>query len=133
MTQGLFVDTSAWFAYVNRGDRDHRAVRQLIDRHAGRLVTSNHVFDESVTLCQRRLGHAAAIRLGEALLDPALVDLVRASHDDEVRAWKLFGERPDRDYSFTDCLSFTVMRRLRLTRAAALDDDFATEGFEVVP
>jgi hypothetical protein len=133
VTAALFVDTSAWFAYVNRGDRHHEAVRELLDRHAGRLVTSNYVFDESVTLCRRRLGHAAATRLGEALLDLSLVDLVRVSHADEATAWRLFCQRPDREYSFTDCLSFTLMRRLRLTRAAALDDDFAAEGFTVAP
>lgn len=51
-----FVDTGAWFAYVNRADPDHRQVRQILDREPTRLVTSSHVFDETVTLTQARLG-----------------------------------------------------------------------------
>ena len=133
MSEPLFVDTSAWFAFVNRGDRDHAAVRRLLADHAGRLVTTNLVFDEAVTLCARRLGHTAAVRLGEALLDARLVDFVRAGHEDETRAWDLFRRRSDKDYSFTDCVSFVVMRRLGITRAAALDEDFRGEGFVVLP
>ena len=133
MNEPLFVDTSAWFAFVNRGDRDHAKVRRLLAAHAGRLVTTNFVFDETVTLCARRAGHAAAVRLGEAVLDARLVDLVRVGHEDETRAWDLFRRRSDKDYSFTDCVSFVVMRRLAITRAAALDEDFREEGFLVLP
>lgn len=133
MNEPLFVDTSAWFAFVNRGDEDHAAVRRLLAAHAGRLVTTNFVFDETVTLCARRLGHAAALRLGEAVLDARLVDLVRAGHEDETQAWQLFRRRSDKSYSFTDCVSFVVMRRLGIARAAALDEDFRGEGFVVLP
>ena len=53
--------------------------------------------------------------------------------NDETRAWKLFARRADKEYSFTDCVSFEIMRRLGITRAAALDDDFRREGFTVLP
>ena len=42
----------------------------------------------------------------------------------------MFREQIDKQYSFTDCTAFVLMRRLSLTAAAALDDDFAQEGFE---
>ena len=131
--QRLFVDTSAWLAFANRSDPDHRAVALLLDTFNGRLVTSNFVFDEIVTLCLYRLGHAAARRVGQALRDSSQVDLVRVTPEDESVAWKLFQERRDKEYSFTDCTSFALMRRLDLNAAAALDDDFAGEGFEQLP
>lgn len=129
----LFVDTSAWFAFVNRADPDHRAVVALLGAFKGRLVTSNFVFDETVTLCLYRLGHAAAGRVGRVLRDSNQVDLVRVTPEDESAAWDLFQKRPDKQYSFTDCTSFALMRRLDLKAAAALDDDFAGEGFEQLP
>lgn len=128
----VFVDTSAWFAFVNRADPDHDAVRRAIES-SDRLVTSDGVFDETVTLCLYRLGHETAVKVGETLRNPRVVDLVRGEPADETAAWKLFARRPDKTYSFTDCLSFVMMRRLGLNRAIALDDDFRREGFEVLP
>lgn len=129
----LFVDTSAWFAYVNRAAHGHRVVRGLLHSFRERLVTTNFVFYEMVTLCAYRLGHRIAARVGATLLDPDVMDLVRATVDDEKATWELFLARPDKGYSFTDCTSFVIMRRLAIERALALDDDFQREGFVVVP
>ncbi len=127
----IFVDTGAWLAFVNRRDPDHEWLVGILRAFQGRLVTSSFVFDETVTFCLYRLGHAVASRVGETLLSPDVVDLIRITAQDECLAWKLFLSRPDKEYSFTDCTSFVLMRRLKLDRAAALDDDFAREGFVV--
>lgn len=129
----LFVDTGAWFAYVNRSDPDHPEVRTSLDEFDGRLLTTNYVFDETVTLCRARLGHEVALDVGETLRDRGVVELVRASAEDEAAAWELFRSRSDKEYSFTDCVSFAVMRRMEVDLAAAVDEDFRQEGFQVVP
>jgi len=129
----IFVDTSGWFAYANRGDRDHDRVRKVLASFEGRLVTSNFVLDEIVTLCLYRLGHSAAVAIGEAIINARTVDLVRLTPEDEKAAWSLFVSRADKDYSYTDCTSFTLMRRLGLATALAVDEDFSREGFEVLP
>jgi len=129
----LFVDTSAWFAFVNRADPEHSAVRAILRRRAVRLVTSNFVFDEIVTLCRYRLGHETAARVGAILQGAGHLDLVRLTAEDERAAWTLFLDRADKAYSFTDCTSFVLMRRMQLRRALALDDDFKQEGFEILP
>lgn len=129
----LFVDTSAWFAFVNRADPAHVAVRRLLETHEGHLVTSNFVFDETVTLCRVRLGHRVARKVGDILLSRSVVELTRATVEDEATAWELFCERPDKAYSFTDCVCFVMMRRLRIAAAAAVDEDFRREGFETLP
>jgi predicted nucleic acid-binding protein len=128
-----FVDTSAWFAYANRLDPDHTRIRTVLRTFQGRLVTSNFVFDETVTLCLYRLGHQVAATVGAVLLDPTVVNLLRLPPDDEQRAWALFLARPDKTYSYTDCTSFVLMRRLRIQRAIALDADFQREGFVLLP
>ena len=133
MTARLFVDTSAWFAFANRVDPDHDSVSDVLKSHEGRLVTSNFIFDETVTLCAYRLGHDAAVRVGGLLLDPRSVDTIRAIPADETEAWQLFRRRSDKGYSYTDCVSFAMMKRLHVDRAAALDEDFRREGFEVLP
>ena len=49
------------------------------------------------------------------------------------RARSLFFRYRDKDFSFTDCCSFVVMRELRIRRVLTLDQHFRLMGFEVVP
>ena len=128
-----FVDTGAWFAYVNGADPDHRRVRLILDQPPGRLVTSSYVFDETVTLTQARLGNRRAVAVGRTLLDLAVVELLSVTPADERAAWSLFEKRGDKSYSFTDCTSFVLMRREKIATAVALDDHFSQEGFAAVP
>ena len=129
----VFVDTGAWFAYINASDPDHQSVRQFLDKYPGRLVTSTYVFDETVTLTQARLGHRKALAVGRTLLDPTIVETIHVTPSDEKAAWNLFEKRPDKSYSLTDCTSFVVMRKQKIGKAATLDDHFSQEGFGVVP
>jgi len=133
VVERIFVDTSAWAAYANRSDPDHDGVCSALERFAGRRVTSNFVFDETVTLCRYRFGHRVAVAIGAALVDRAVVELIRITPRDERAAWELFRRRADKKYSFTDCTTFVLMRRLGIETAAALDRDFVREGFALVP
>ena len=129
----IFVDTGAWVALANSGDEDHEDVRAATSGWEGRLVTTNLVVGETVTLALYRFGHAAAKKLGERLYSGGIAAVVRIELQDERSAWELFCDRDDKEYSFVDCSSFVVMRRLKLDKAVATDDDFAQEGFNVIP
>ncbi|HAH08129.1 MAG TPA: VapC toxin family PIN domain ribonuclease [Elusimicrobia bacterium] len=129
----VFVDTSAWYAYARRDDPDHAAVKEALEAWQGRLVTSDFVFDEVVTLVRVRLGHGASVHVGEALRDPSVVDLIRLLPEDEEDAWEWFKRHKDKAYSFTDCADFALMRRLRIPAAITTDRHFAQAGFEVMP
>jgi len=128
----VFVDTSGWYAYAREDEPAHGPVRKAIEQWEGRLVTTDFVFDEIVTLARMRLGSAHAARIGDTLLDPGVVELVRLLPEDFEDAWALFKKNKDKSWSFTDCSSFAVMRRLRLTSAVATDRHFRQAGFEIL-
>lgn len=129
----LFVDTSAWFAFLNRKDPHHPQVSHTLRTFKGRLLTSNFIFDETITLCLYRQGHALAARVGEVMLNYQVVQLIHITQEDSQLAWQLFLKRPDQQYSYTDCTSFVVMRRLNIHTALTLDIDFQKEGFTCLP
>jgi predicted nucleic acid-binding protein len=133
MNEALFVDTSAWFSYINARDPDHERLQAILDAYAALPLTSTYVFDEIVTLTRARLGHRIACLVGKTLLDPKLVTLLHVTPSDERAAWKLFEKRADKSYSFTDCTSFIVMQRQKIGLALTLDHHFAQEGFRTVP
>jgi uncharacterized protein len=129
MREALFCDTSALYAYINRKDPDHGAIKRAISQCKGKLVVTNYIFDEIITLVSARLGHAAAMHVGEILMNSPQIDRAWLTPADELNAWVLFSERPDMQYSFTDCTSFVLMRRLGLKKYLALDEHFKREGF----
>jgi predicted nucleic acid-binding protein len=122
-----FVDTSAWFATVDPNDPNHEVARRFMSAKP-RLVTTNFVIDETITLVLKRLGYTQALRLGEQLWSGQLARIIYITKADQQAAWQLFKSYSDKEFSFTDCTSFVVMERLGLTRAFALDEHFDQTG-----
>ena len=52
---------------------------------------------------------------------------------EELRAWGLFLERPDKSYTPTDCLGLAMMGRLKIETAIATDEHLRQEGFVTLP
>lgn len=129
----LFVDTSAWYAFANASAPRHEEVAKAIALWDGRLVTTDFIFDELLTLVRYRVGHSSAVAIGEILRDGETCLLLTVETADLELAWEQFGREKDQRFSFTDCTSFAVMRRIGLKAAAALDEDFRRAGFAVFP
>lgn len=131
----VFVDTGAWYDYLTMEDDaealspDDERLARILEAEAIELVASTYVFDEVVTLVQARLGSEAAVQAGNLLRDPSIVRLEPVMAEDEEAAWRLFQDRPDKTYSFTDCTSFVLMARMGIEAAATTDSDFEREGF----
>lgn len=119
----LFVDTSAWYAAADAGDRSHPRATEILS--AGeRLVTSDHVLIETSLLLRHRLNRRAAARFWEGLRAGVAAIEPVGSADLEI-AWAIGETFPDQDFSVVDRTSFAVMQRLGIERVASFDDDFA--------
>lgn len=120
----IFVDTSAWYAIIDKNDQDHAVAVtkiQVLDRP---LVTSNYILDEILTLLKAKLGSTIAIPFGQKLWDQEISTLVRITEEDEERAWGIFRQYKDKGFSFTDCTSFALMERLDINTVFAFDEHF---------
>lgn len=134
--KALFVDTGGWMACADAADPLHgetRAARDAALQSGRLLVTTDYVVDETLTLVRLRLGLAAAEAWwaqveGSSRVRHETIDAMRAE-----KARALFFRHRDKDYSFTDCTSFVVMRELRLGAALTTDRHFRQAGFDVVP
>ncbi len=125
----VFVDTGGWFAALARRDQDHAAAADFLKRWRGKLVTTDYVLDETLTLIQARINHATAVEFLDAIERSNTLDLVFVAPDDYYKALDLFRKRGDKQWSFTDCTSFTVMARRDLSHALAFDNHFHQAGF----
>lgn len=128
-----FVDTSALLAFLDRDAAAHEPVVASLATILGerRGVTHNYVVVEAEALAHRRLGGPVARRLLSdviPLLDVGWVD--PELHADAVTTHLRALRRRS---SLVDHVSFELMRRRGLRVALALDRDFETEGFELLP
>jgi uncharacterized protein len=132
----IFVDTGAFVARYIRQDGHHRRARRAwaeVEKSRTRAFTSSFVLDETFTLLGRRSTYAFAADRARALLSSAALTILRPDVDDETAAVELFAKFADQQVSFTDCVSFVLMRRHRLERAFTFDRHFADAGFELMP
>ncbi len=133
--KALFVDTAGWMACADAADPAHAGAVAARDEalEAGRvLLTTDYVVDETLTLVRLRLGVPAAEKWwAQVEASPRVrwqwIDLARS---DKARA--LFFRYRDKDYSFTDCTSFVVMRELKLKEALTTDRHFRQMGFQTL-
>lgn len=132
MAAKVFVDTSAWYALMDKDDAHHEAAwdafPEILRQFAG-LVTSNHVVGESYTLIQFCLGHRTAWQFLDLLNQSARLERVFTPENIETDAYALLKRYADQDFSFVDATSFAWMRVLRLRYALSFDRHFATMGF----
>jgi predicted nucleic acid-binding protein len=129
----IFVDTSFWVALRNRRDTHHGEARVLLERHADTgLVTSNHVRGETWTYLRRKAGHASAVDFLDALEKSPRLEVVTVEERQERDALRWLRRHDEREYSFVDATSFSLMRALRLREALAFDGDFSAAGFTEV-
>jgi predicted nucleic acid-binding protein len=130
----LFVDTSAWLALNDKNDQYHRkavSMSSAIKRQKIELITSEYIFDESITLIRYRVSHKAAVIFGDSLLNSGIVRIEDVTNEIRVKAWDIFKRYGDKELSFTDCTSFVLMKDLSLHKAFTFDEHFRHIGFEV--
>lgn len=132
----VFIDTSAFVALRNPGEREHKAARSALEQLVAQrapLFTSSYVFSETYTALLVRVGRREAITWGRQMRAGAAIEIVTI--DDEVadEAWRLLEEHADKAWSQVDATSFALMDREGSTAAFAFDRHFEQRGLQVLP
>ena len=129
----IFVDTGAWYALIDKKDPEHVKAKTFYSKNSLPLLTTNFIFDETVTLLMSRLGWKVACEFGDKVKKSSFSSLVYITDADEEKAWNIFLKYKDAGYSYTDCTSFAVMERLRIDTAFSFDSHFQAMRFHIMP
>jgi len=130
--EDVFADTAFWIGLVAKQDQHHEQAQKWSLRIRGRITTTVPVLLETANALSRPAWRAACVALIDHLKQRQDVDVVELSSDLWQRGWELYRERPDKDWSLTDCLSFVVMQDAGLVSALTTDDDFQQAGFRAL-
>lgn len=121
----IFVDTGVWVAGLDAHDGFHaraRGLRAVLE--GSRLVTSDLVLSEAVTLLRRAGDAAAVVRFGRGLMDETLGSVEFCTRTDIAAGLALIERYDDQKLSLTDATSFVLVRRLGIKRVASFDKHF---------
>lgn len=128
----VLFDTSFVIALENKDDPRHEAAKQLdreLSRHGCRYVLHWGIVLEIAD------GYARVGRRGKAF---QLLERIETEFGYDVQAitdslWQdaltLYRSRADKDWSLTDCVSFSIMHQQGLTAAMTADRHFEQAGF----
>lgn len=72
----------------------HEAARKWLRENRDRLVTSDYVVDELLTVLKTRFSAQASVRGGQSLFGEHFSQLVYLTFEDIERAWKVFRRTP---------------------------------------
>ncbi|MDP1809034.1 MAG: PIN domain-containing protein [Actinomycetota bacterium] len=132
----VFVDTSAWIAFLDAGDDAHKAVAAGFSGavRRARLLTTDYVIFETLTYLNCSLkNHDLAVAFYENCQDTVGLEIIPVpSEAAEAALAEFFFKFSDQAISVVDAVSFYIMKQLGLKYALAVGKHFIAAGFELV-
>ncbi len=129
---GCFADTFFFLALLNPDDRLFHSKARDANRIQRPVVTSGWVLLELADhLCDVQNRHLFP-KLLHALKGDSRYEIVPVDQALLEEAITLYNNRPDKEWSLTDCTSFVIMRQRGLIDALTADHHFVQAGFRAL-
>jgi uncharacterized protein len=124
-----FADTFYFIALLNPQDQSHQQALSFANNSRRPIVTTTWVLLELgnylATTAKRNI-FADFVRF---LRNQPRAEIISANDQLFDRGLALYDQRPDKQWSLTDCISFIVMQDHQLTDALTGDHHFEQAGF----
>jgi hypothetical protein len=127
-----FADTFYFLALLNPDDELHASAAGLSATLDEVVVTTMWVLTELGDALHRGRNRETFARFLDTLSEHEDIEIVPASTELFQRGVALFRERPDKEWSLTDCISFVVMGEKGISEARTGDRHFEQAGFKAL-
>ncbi len=128
----VFADTSYFLAFLGPNDQYHDRAMTWTRALRVPLVTTEYVVVEVGNMLTKGADRILFADFYREVRSGGNLDVVAASAQLMDRGAKMFAERPDKEWSLTDCISFAVMSERGMTDALTADRDFEQAGFRAL-
>jgi predicted nucleic acid-binding protein len=116
----------------NPRDSAHEAAIRASRELVGNLITTDWVLAEVADALSDPVNRGGCVEMIDDLRHSRRVEVFPATRTSFELGWELFGQRPDKNWSLTDCISFVVMRDRNVTEALTGDHHFEQAGFRAL-
>jgi len=130
----VFVDTSFLIAFYNKNDEKHFEARKFLQAcDKTLLIITDYIFDEFLTVLLARENKLLSLQSGEKILNDKNVRLLKVDNEIFQKAWEIYRNFKDKQWSFTDCTSYVLMKNLLIDTGLSFDEHFRQFGFKIFP
>lgn len=130
----IFIDTSGWIALLNKRDRLHtQAVKHYREIVKKKKITTDAVLIETFNaFSNNKVRHLAVLFIEqiEKSVDTGVIEIVNTSGELFKKGVNLFRLYNDKNWSLTDCISFSIMKEKKIKEAFTNDHHFIQAGFQ---
>ena len=130
--KAVFADSSFYVALTNPDDEHHAAALSWAGQLRLHVVLTDYILVELGGFLAKTTARGLFLRLLDQIRGDPNTRVVRASKHLMDQGLTLFRERPDKDWSLTDCISFRVMTSLKIPDALTADHHFEQAGFRAL-
>lgn len=135
MPKEILVDASAWIAVSDKNDNWHSAGAKILPRilrDYQLLVTTNLVVAETHIALRQRMGFFGAMAFVVKIRTGGRLVRVISTNELELEAEEILKQYDDQDFSYTDAISFAVMKQRGITDVFTYDKHFRVMGFRII-
>lgn len=128
----VFVDTAAFLGILVDKDENHKSAIEVMSdlrTKKARLFITEAVLFELANALSAIEFRRRAVSFIDTLRGLASVETVPLNAELFENALQLYRERPDKEWSLTDCASFVVIKERGINLAFTSDKHFEQAGF----
>jgi predicted nucleic acid-binding protein len=131
----IFADTFYWIALLNPKDDWHQvALNYANSCISDQLITTDGIIDEVLNYAASRgsLMRQKALLMCTKMLQEPTIQVISYTSELRQLGLHLYGQRSDKGYSLTDCISMVIMRQMGITEVLTHDKHFTQESFSIL-
>lgn len=131
----VFVDTGPLQAFNNKDDEHHTTAKEIflkLKTISVRLITTDYIIDEAYTGLLTRAGYGSAMHFDRFLQQQwgKVIHITPEGFNEAQAVFRRYNR--DKIWSFTDCASFVVMKKLKIKTVFTFDNHFEQMGFKIL-
>lgn len=133
----IFIDASFFCAFYNENDALFKKASSYIELlNTKKIFTSNFILLESYTVISQRVSKKAAIEFGKTIQNMPEIKIIKVDQDLEKSSWEIFEIIADKNMSYVDCSTITLMQENSIRQLLTFDSHFKKHtkqfGYKIV-
>lgn len=135
MKNSIFIDTAFFISTIDKSDKYHqialKCYQKLITKRWSLITTDAILIELGNCFAKKQWRDVAYKWIININTNKNIFKVVSTTTEIFSQAIALYGNRMDKEWGLTDCISFVVMKKYQIDSALTIDHHFEQAGFNI--